>query len=195
MAGLCSIIITLCFLLPLSSGGREIYQPAAAVEFIRVRCNTTEFPHLCVSSLSSYAPVIGVNALKMADAALNVTLRTARSASFMTDKVLTGGAGRLPPRQAAAARDCAESLSDSVVSLRESLNQMGRLNGNELVDRIEDVKTWVSSALTDDTTCMDGLPAGDVRAAVRVWVLTTAHLTSNALALINDLSPDAVNSP
>ncbi|CAI0547280.1 unnamed protein product [Linum tenue] len=55
---------------------------------------------------------------------------------------------------------------------------------------ISDVQTWVSAALTDESTCTDGfagkaMAAGEMRTVVGGKIETIAHLTSNALALIN----------
>ncbi|VVA93676.1 unnamed protein product [Arabis nemorensis] len=52
---------------------------------------------------------------------------------------------------------------------------------------ISDVQTWVSTALTDDDTCMDGFGRARtvVKDLVRQHVVKVARLTSNALALIN----------
>ncbi|CAI0404422.1 unnamed protein product [Linum tenue] len=61
--------------------------------------------------------------------------------------------------------------------------------GGDFVMMISNVQTWVSAALTDESTCDDGFDgkemAGVMKAVVRGKVETVAHLTSNALALIN----------
>ncbi|MBA0683441.1 hypothetical protein Goari_025101, partial [Gossypium aridum] len=51
-------------------------------------------------------------------------------------------------------------------------------------------QTWVSVALTNKDTCMDGFSSramnGYVKMMVRKRIVKIAHLTSNALALINN---------
>ena len=100
----------------------------------------------------------------------------------------------MKPREVAAMRDCVEELSDSVDELRNSLVEMSRLEGSSNKNRdvgmlISDIQTWVSAALTDDDTCMEGFEGkamhGKMRNVVRGRILNVAHLTSNALALIN----------
>ncbi|CAI0404411.1 unnamed protein product [Linum tenue] len=53
------------------------------------------------------------------------------------------------------------------------------------------MQTWVSAALTDEDTCVDGLEGsamnGKVRDEIRRRVVWVAQLTSNSLALINRL--------
>ncbi|KAL0913071.1 hypothetical protein M5K25_016504 [Dendrobium thyrsiflorum] len=184
-------LLFLFFLPLLSSAARLLPSPSSTTEFIKAKCNTTEFPHLCITSLSSYAPSIGDSTIQIAHAALNVSLISAR-ATFATMTNLSTG-GRLSAREAEAVSDCAEILADSVESLRNSLKLMARLSGPEFGDRIDDVQTWVSAALTDDTTCMDGFSGeamdGEVKRMVRGRVVRLAQLTTNALALINELAP------
>ncbi|KAG0474895.1 hypothetical protein HPP92_014581 [Vanilla planifolia] len=168
-----------------------------STEFITVKCNTTEFPHLCVSSLSSYATFIGDSNIRMADAALNVALRTARSTSAGMARLSAGGA--MSPREANAVRDCVEVLTDGVDHLRDSLRSMDRLRGPDILNVLNDVQTWVSAALTDDTTCMDGFAGratnGRAESAMRNGLVMLARLTSNALALINSLATAGSEAP
>jgi len=63
---------------------------------------------------------------------------------------------------------------------------------------MSDVQTWVSAALTDESTCMDGFEESEMsidgtntKSRVRGLVVQVAQLTSNALALINQLANHA----
>ncbi|PKA46495.1 21 kDa protein [Apostasia shenzhenica] len=190
-----SLFLLLCFL-PLFSGAGFHPSPVASAgdRFIQEKCNTTEFPHLCVASLSTFAPAIGDSMTMMAHAALNVSLKSARSTSAMIAGLSASSGDRMSPRVAGAVRDCVENLADSVDSLRLSLMEMGSLQGRSIWMKIDDIQTWVSAALTEENTCVegfddDGVDGSPVKAAVSAQVLSVAQLTSNALALINDLSP------
>ncbi|XP_031094760.1 21 kDa protein-like [Ipomoea triloba] len=160
---------------------------AKNTEFIRTSCETTTYPRLCFNSLSSHARLIRADPQLLAHTALTVTLQTAQST--------VGAMGRLARshgltrREIGAMRDCVEELSDSVDELRESLGEMKQLRGRDFEMKMNDIQTWVSAALTDDDTCTDGF-AGKVtrrgvKTAVRGKIVRVAHLTSNALALIN----------
>lgn len=54
------------------------------------------------------------------------------------------------------------------------------------------METWVSAALTDETTCMDGFAGkgmdGKIKESVRAQVVAVARVTSNALALVNNFA-------
>ena len=99
--------------------------------------------------------------------------------------------GGLKPREVAAMRDCVEELSDSVDELRKSIGEMSQLGVSNFGVTMSDVQTWVSAALTDDSTCTDGFEGinnGNLKSTVRSRIVHVAQLTSNALAFINQLA-------
>ncbi|KAF4372124.1 hypothetical protein F8388_000340 [Cannabis sativa] len=94
-------------------------------------------------------------------------------------------------KEVAAMKDCVEELSDSVDELKRSMGEMSKV-GKESRDfkiMINDIQTWVSAALTDESTCSDGFGGndmnGNLKTVVRGKIVNVAQLTSNALALIN----------
>ncbi|CAI0404898.1 unnamed protein product [Linum tenue] len=158
-------------------------------EFIRTSCSATTYPKLCYSSLAVHASKIQTSARLLVSTALDVTLSSAKSTSASMVKLSrTHG---ISPREAAAMRDCAEEMADSVDQISRSIDEMAASKGagSDFEMMISNVKTWVSAALTDESTCEDGFDgkemAGVMKAVVRGKVETVAHLTSNALALIN----------
>ncbi|KAK4800210.1 hypothetical protein SAY86_025575 [Trapa natans] len=164
----------------------------STTEFIKVSCSKTSYPTLCFNSLSRHASLIQTSPVLLAGAALNVTLDAALSTSTMMHKLSkTHG---MTPREVGAMKDCVEELSDSVDELRKSIDEMGQLRRKppNLGLLLNDIQTWVSAALTDETTCSDGFAGkvmnGNVKIAVRSQIVTIAHLTSNALALVNKLA-------
>ncbi|EOY22919.1 Pectinesterase inhibitor domain - like 10 [Theobroma cacao] len=170
-----------------SSAGRQI-APQSSAEFIRTSCSSTTYPKLCFETLSTHASLIQTSPQLLAHAALNVTLSTTESTSAMM--VTLSKSHGLKPREAEAMQDCVEELSDSIDELRKSISEMGQVKGSNFGLMINDVQTWVSAALTDESTCSDGFQGnnmnGNVKTAVRTKILRIAHLTSNALALINN---------
>lgn len=71
-------------------------------------------------------------------------------------------------------------------SIRE-LNSINYKDSSKFEMVMSDVETWVSAALTDDDTCLDGFGRAKtvVKDLVRQHVVKVVRLTSNALALIN----------
>ncbi|KAH7856014.1 hypothetical protein Vadar_031597 [Vaccinium darrowii] len=160
----------------------------ANTEFIRTSCGTTSYPRLCFTSLASHASAIQTSPKHLAHAALSVTLDNTQSTSAMMVKLAhTHG---LKPREIGAMRDCVEEMGESVDLLRNSLGEMSQIKGSNFRLMMSDVQTWVSAALTDDDTCSDGFAGngmnGNMKSIVRGRIVNIAHLTSNALALINN---------
>lgn len=128
-------------------------------------------------------------AAQLADAALDVSLRAARSASETVAK-LSKERGGLAAREARAVVDCVENMEDSVDELERCAGEMKDLGGQRMEEKMGNVMTWVSAALTDEGTCMDGFQESGkiVKGRIRKCIVHVAQLTSNALALIKNLS-------
>uniref|UniRef100_A0A1J3CUW1 21 kDa protein n=1 Tax=Noccaea caerulescens TaxID=107243 RepID=A0A1J3CUW1_NOCCA len=156
-------------------------------EFVKSSCTFTTYPRLCFASLSTQASLIQTSPKVMAHAALNITLASAKATSAMI--VRFSNSSRLKPREVSAMGDCVEELGDTLDELRKSIGEMGQLSGSNYEVYMSDIQTWVSAALTDENTCTDGFEGDDMNGKVKVFVrrriLVIAHLTSNALALIN----------
>ncbi|KAG6391899.1 hypothetical protein SASPL_149663 [Salvia splendens] len=159
-----------------------------STEFIRTSCSATAYPSLCYTSLSAHAAAIQQNPKLLANAALSASLDTAASAS--ADMAKLSRAAGMTHREVGAMRDCVEELADSVDQIKKSMAEMERITPSNFEAVISDAQTWVSAALTDEDTCMDGFAgktmAGGVKTAVRGKVVNVAHMTSNALSLINN---------
>ncbi|KAJ6934852.1 hypothetical protein NC651_009750 [Populus alba x Populus x berolinensis] len=110
-------------------------------------------------------------------------------------KVRTPG---LDPRVHAAMLDCVEEVGDAVYELQRSIEEMDHAGGSNFSMVMNDVETWVSAALTDDDTCMDGFDEGAMKKKVKTTVISRhlrriARLTSNALALVNRYASTKAN--
>jgi len=199
-SSLVSIALTLALLFSIHlepcKGSRILTQEPTNTNFIRTSCHKTIYPALCFSSLSPYASSIQTNPMQLAHCALSVALNAARSTSKAMKTMSTQGG--MSPRMAAAISDCMETVGDSVDELKESMEVMGNIGGEDFGFQLNSIQTWVSAAITDDDTCMDGFEGhamdGQVKSVVRRHVMYVSELTSNALALINSLAVSARSS-
>ncbi|KAF4360446.1 hypothetical protein CsatB_004103 [Cannabis sativa] len=160
--------------------------------YIKTSCNVTIYPKLCYESLSVFAQSIKTNPKLLASTALNVSLTATKTTSVIINRLSrTRG---LSPMEVAAVQDCVELIGDSLEELEKSVCQMGQLGDYDFGAQISDIQTWISAALTDDGTCVDGFSEGgkygdgngNAKVIVRRHVLKVSHLTSNALALLNN---------
>lgn len=76
--------------------------------------------------------------------------------------------------------------------LRKSLEELQHLRPETFRWQMSNAMTWVSAALTDGDTCLDG---GSVRLDVKRRVTDLAMVTSNALYMINRLGQGGPRKP
>ncbi|XVF52679.1 hypothetical protein PTKIN_Ptkin05aG0037600 [Pterospermum kingtungense] len=170
---------------------RKFLSSETDTDFIKTSCGATTYPDLCFTTFSSYAIEIQASPKILATKSLLLTLNTTRAASKTLSELSKSLAQGLKPREAAALRDCLEQVSDSVDEVKRSIGEMDETQGKSFAFRMSDIETWVSAALTNEDTCMDGFSEsdtdgdGDVKAAVRSSIEKVAHLTSIALAFVN----------
>ncbi|KAK5813177.1 21 kDa protein-like [Gossypium arboreum] len=167
------------------------------IEYIKSSCSSTTYPRLCYRSLSIYANKINTSPRLLVDTALNVTLKASKSTSRLMVKI--SRIHGLRPRVAAAMADCIEVIGDSVDELQQSIEELGHVSRSNFALTMSDIQTWVSAALTDEDTCMDGFAGksmnGNVKTMVRKRIVKITHLTSNALALVNNYASTQSNLP
>ncbi|KAK8680865.1 hypothetical protein V6N13_109803 [Hibiscus sabdariffa] len=167
------------------------------IEYIKSSCSSTTYPRLCYRSLSMYASKINTSPRLLVHAALNVTLKASKSTSRLMAKI--SRIHGLRTRVAAAMVDCIEVIGDSVDELQQSIGELGHIRSSNFALTISDIQTWVSAALTDEDTCTDGFAGksinGYAKTMVRTRILKIAHLTSNALALINNYASTQSSLP
>jgi len=175
----------LALILPLFYTAGEAANSAASTRFIKVSCSTTRYPTLCLESLSLYAATIKQSPRQMAQTALSVTLARAVSAKTFVKKLnkLKG----LKPREYIALKDCSQGMADGADRLSKSVRELQRVAGKDSSWLVSNVQTWVSAALTDASTCLDGF-AGRPLPSVTAEVTNVMKLTSNALALVNQFA-------
>ncbi|TXG70722.1 hypothetical protein EZV62_005657 [Acer yangbiense] len=178
------IVLTINMVIISSSATRPIAASKTSTDFIKNSCSCTTYPTLCFSSLANQASLIQTSPKLLAHAALNVTLSTAKTTSAMM--VQLSKSSGMKKREVGAMQDCLEELSDSVYELRRSIAEMGQIDSSNYKLTMSDIQTWVSAALTDETTCSDDFDGKTKNGkVVRERILNVSHLTSNALALIN----------
>ncbi|KAJ1294894.1 hypothetical protein BS78_01G181000 [Paspalum vaginatum] len=169
---------------------------AAAAAFVRSWCAGTEYPAVCDATLGQYSAEVGASPARLSWAALTVTLAGARDARAAMKAMAAAGARQLTPVAAEAARDCVGMLGDAVDLLRQSVDAMESLGkeeqggGRDVRFQVDSVRTWASAALTNDDMCVEGFKgeAAATREAVRGHVAGAAHLTANALGIVNAMA-------
>ncbi|KAL0376414.1 UNVERIFIED_CONTAM: putative pectinesterase/pectinesterase inhibitor 28 [Sesamum calycinum] len=93
-------------------------------------------------------------------------------------------------RTQAALEVCEEVLDTSIDDLRRSFNRVGDLGIMKLKQYIEDIKVWLSGALTYHETCLDAFQntTGDTGEKMKNLLHSSGMLLSNGLAMVGDIS-------
>ncbi|CAN6995475.1 unnamed protein product [Brassica oleracea var. botrytis] len=167
--------------------------------FVKTACNSTTYPDKCYKSLSTYSTAIKSDPIKLCTTALKLNVKSAKEATSVVAKLLkksqksaAGRKSKMVP-ETLILKDCLEEMEDTVVELKQAITEMKTLRaGDSIAEHITNVRTWVSSALTDEGTCTDGFEEVKVnketKKTVTKVVQELATTTSNTLALITNLS-------
>ncbi|KAK3020838.1 hypothetical protein RJ639_045520 [Escallonia herrerae] len=158
-------------------------------DYVRDACSVTKYPDICIHSLASFANTARQNPVLWARASVSVTLSEATNASQYLMKL--GKCNSMRGRNRIALSDCIVCFQDAIDNLHDSLNVLRSLTRETFDSKIGDVTTWVSGALTDQDTCLDGFDnVQNIRQVTLVQNVVTnvTYVTSNALALVNKLA-------
>ena len=192
MAKVHSLVSLLVFILCISrmANSTATGYPAKTSNFVKSSCSSTTYPPLCIRTLSTYSSKIQNSPHQLALTALSISLDTAKSAKDFVSKL--GKFKGLKKMEYKAVADCFDQMGESVDRLSDSvkeLKNMAKFKGQDFLWHMSTVQTWVSAALTDDNTCLDGFAGksleGKIKNSIRARVVNVAQLTSNALALCN----------
>ncbi|KAL3830066.1 hypothetical protein ACJIZ3_018868 [Penstemon smallii] len=157
-------------------------------------CIHASYPEICIRTLSSYGGAASTPR-DLAQAAVKISLAHVRKTSDFLSQ-MKGNGGK---REQGALYDCLEQMGDSVEDLSKTMAELKHLRrgGADFRWQMSNVETWVSAALTNEDTCLDGFKEINVkvRSDVRRKITNAARVTSNALYLINLLDESRGKNP
>ncbi|KAK4405522.1 putative pectinesterase/pectinesterase inhibitor 28 [Sesamum angolense] len=148
-------------------------------------CQNTYYQESCVSSLSK--------------ATISSDTKDLIRASFQTAMQEIGNVIKQSatlqeasknPETAKAYQTCQKLLNDSILDLQKTLERTECIDISNLNSLIDDIKTWLTGALTYQETCLDCFEdaEGDAAGKMREFLKLGRELTINGLALANGFS-------
>ncbi|XP_030464038.2 pectinesterase 3-like [Syzygium oleosum] len=158
--------------------------PAATLKAV---CSVTQYPDSCFSSISAAETANVTDPEQLFKLSLAVAMGELQKlpgyADRLASKVDAGDA-----RDRAALAVCAGVFGDAVDRLNDSIASLEVGAGDSILSsaKINDMKTWLSAAITDQETCLDSLQEinstliDDVRAAME----NSTEFVSNSLAIV-----------
>ncbi|XP_004499429.1 pectinesterase 3 [Cicer arietinum] len=174
------LTLTLSFTLFHHQTNTESQNPLNSPNSIRSICNVTRFPDSCFTALSSsnQNPTDSKTILKL-------SLRS--SIDELTKLASSLGANS----NGNALGDCKEQIDDAVSRLNDSVSTVTNGTVNLTDVEINDIQTWVSAALTDQETCVDGLEEAGFSLGtvdkVKKMMKKSNEYTSNSLAIVANI--------
>ncbi|KAG6668989.1 pectinesterase 3-like [Carya illinoinensis] len=157
--------------------------PSASLKAV---CSVTQYPDSCYSSISSMDSTNTTDPEVLFKLSLHVAI-----------KELSKLANELPPKLNASTNDvrvnealavCQSVLEDAVDYLNDSISSMEVGRGDKLLStaKINDMKTWLTTTITEQETCLDALQElnstflEDVKTAMQ----NSTEFASNSLAIV-----------
>ncbi|KAK7397499.1 hypothetical protein VNO78_18674 [Psophocarpus tetragonolobus] len=160
----------------------------ASHSIIKSACSSTLYPELCFSTIASEKVSSHKNAIEKS---LNITMGIVRQNYFTVERLLKGESLRL--RQKTALHDCLETIDESLDELGKALDDLRAYpTKKSLSQHADDLNTLISSAITNQETCLDGFSHDQadkiLRHHLEAGQVHVEHLCSNALAMTNNLT-------
>ncbi|CAH8342880.1 unnamed protein product [Eruca vesicaria subsp. sativa] len=155
-------------------------------------CSSTRYPELCFSSVATSSGVKLSSQKDVIEASLNLT-KIAVEHNYFTVKKLIKNRKGLTPREKTALHDCLETIDVTLDELHEAVEDLHLYpNKKSLREHAGDLKTLISSAITNQETCLDGFSHDradkNVRKALLKGQMHVEHMCSNALAMIKNMT-------
>ncbi|RDX68460.1 Pectinesterase inhibitor 9, partial [Mucuna pruriens] len=161
--------------------------------YIESSCQGTRYTDLCIRCLARFANFTIDGPQHLAHVALSMSLSRALQTRGYLLKVAKELEEFKNDRVYLTVQDCVTQINDSVDQLYQAIKELRRLNKRTIIDdnflwHISNVETWVSTALTDASYCVQSFPGHRMSkrtATIKVKAQNVAELTSNALALFH----------
>ncbi|GFP92499.1 pectinesterase/pectinesterase inhibitor u1 [Phtheirospermum japonicum] len=164
---------------------------------IKSSCSSTLYPALCMSAI---ADSLSGNKLKVSSRkdviilSLNVTITAVQRNYFAIEKLLAAGEKNLTKLEKEALHVCLETIDETLDELHTAVDDLKVYPFKKSIKQhADDLKTLISSAITNQETCLDGFSHGkDEKHAREVLVgghvLRVEKLCSNSLAMLCNMT-------
>ncbi|XP_050220935.1 pectinesterase 3 [Mercurialis annua] len=148
-------------------------------ESLKAVCNITQYPTACFTSISSLNIPIKNDPESIFKISLHLSVQEISNIStiFKTLK---------DDNSQGSINDCLSLFDDALSKVNDSLLAMEK---GLTSDKINDIQTWISAAMTDQETCVDGLEemGSGVVGQVKAALVRCKEFLSNNLAIIANM--------
>ncbi|KAK9288458.1 hypothetical protein L1049_016915 [Liquidambar formosana] len=138
-------------------------------------CAPTDYKEACVSSLNAVANNESATPKDFIQTAIQVTIQEVKAALENSGTI---GKAANDSSQKMAVEDCQDLLQFAVEELQASFSMVGEA----------ELKNWLSAVISYQQTCLDGVTQPELKSAMSNGLLNATQLTSNALAIVSEIS-------
>ncbi|XP_048330180.2 pectinesterase [Ziziphus jujuba] len=174
------------------SSSDDIDDTSPSHTILRTSCSSTLYPDLCYSAITTANVTHKVSSQKdVIELSLNITTTAVEHNYFTVKKLLKRK--NLTKREKTALHDCLETIDETLDELHDAVEDLEEYpNKKSLIRHADDLKTLISSAITNQETCLDGFSHDEadkhVREVLLAGQLHVEHMCSNALAMIKNMT-------
>lgn len=178
---LLTLVIGLMLAALIYDSNNEPTESEESAESIRTVCNVTQYPTSCFTSISSVNVSIKPDPEAIFKLSLQISIKELKniSSQFRTLNDVNSQA---------AIDDCLSQFEDALSRLNDSVSAMEAGSGEKALtlEKINDIQTWISAAMTDQETCLDGLEemGSTVLDEVKAKMKNSKEFLSNSLAIV-----------
>ncbi|KAH6790031.1 pectin methylesterase 3 [Perilla frutescens var. frutescens] len=169
---------------------------SAAHAIARSSCSITLHPELCYSAIAeSLDGSKKVNSVKdVIILSLNVTIGAVQRNYVSIEKLLAASKSNLTEREKTALNDCLETFDETLDELHTAVKDLDEYPFKKSIEEhADDLKTLLSSTITNQETCLDGFSYSKTDKHIREVfvggsVLRVEKLCSNSLAMLTNMT-------
>ncbi|GKB44045.1 pectinesterase 3 [Tanacetum coccineum] len=162
---------------------------SSSAQSIKAVCSQTRYPESCYNSLSDVNKSNSTDPEELLKLSLEVVYNSLSELSLFP-KNLENLTQDVKVKNALEV--CGTVLDDAVDYLRDSMSSMDVKSGDKLlsVKKIDDLKTWLSTAITNQDTCLDSLDEMNATFVddIRSKMQNSSEYASNSLAIVSKIS-------
>ncbi|KAM0966047.1 hypothetical protein ACFX13_022202 [Malus domestica] len=159
---------------------------STSTKAVQAICQPTDYKKTCEESLAGAAGNV-TDPKELIKVGFQVAMDKLRG---VIEKSVTLKELAKDPSTGDALQNCKELLEYAIDDLSDSSERLGAFDMSKLDLYVEDLKVWLSAAMTYEQTCLDGFEntTGDAGEKMRQFLKTSQELTNNALAMADGVS-------
>lgn len=156
-----------------------------SADTINIACNVTRYPNSCFTSIYSLNSSPEPDPKLILKLSLQVSLNELSNMSRWLKTLAAKGDG------GAALKDCESQIEDAISQVKDSAAEMEPSAGEKTLteSKIGNIQTWMSSAMTEQESCLDGVEEMDSTSfqEVKTRMKKSMEYVSNSLAIVANI--------